>query len=445
MKKLLPAKLTAFVIAALFLNACGKKPDTVLSKSFSQDVPANQLPKTTASNETIRFLELRIARDPEDFVAYNKLSSEYLQKMRETGDAAYLDLASRAAAASLKILPAQQNKGGLAVLILVKYSSHEFAAARDLAKQLIKMEPDKAYSYQMLGDALLELGEYQDAENAFRQMEKFGGVQLVTQGAMQQRYARLAALKGDQKGTVKHYSLALKMAQSLPVPPPENVAYCQWQLGETAFAGGDYKTAEKYFADALDTFPDYPKALAAMGRIRAARGDLPGAIDFYERAANRFPDLTFVAALGDLYKISGRETDADRQYELVEKIGRLSELNGTLYNRGLALYYADHNLKTEEAYAMAAKEYEARRDIYGADAVAWTALKAGKISEAQAAIKEAMRLGTQDAKLFYHAGMIAQAAGDAAAARRYLQRTLALNPKFNLLQAETCRKTLESL
>jgi hypothetical protein len=46
------------------------------------------------------------------------------------------------------------------------------------------------------------------------------------------------------------------------------------------------------------------------------------------------------------------------------------------------------------------KEYEARRDIYGADALAWTALKAGKISEAQSAIKDALRLGTQDAKGF---------------------------------------------
>lgn len=445
MKKLLLIKLIVFILAALFLNACGKSPDTVLSKSVAPEMSANQLPKTTAANETIRFLEARITNDPEDFIAYNKLSSEYLQKMRETGDATYLDLASRAAAASLKILPAQQNKGGLAAQILVKYSSHEFAAARDLAGQLIELEPDRGYPFQMLGDALLELGEYREAENAFRQMEKFGGIQVFTRGAMEQRHARLAFLKGDQKGAEKHYLLALKLAQSLPVPLPENVAYCQWQLGETAFASGDYKTAEKYFTDSLETFPDYPKALAAMGQVRAARGDLTGAVDFYERAVSRFPDLTFVAALGDLYKIAGRETDADRQYELVEKIGRLSELNGTLYNRGLALFYADHNLKAEEALAMAAKEYEARRDIYGADAVAWTALKAGKISEAQTAIKEAMRLGTKDARLFYHAGMIAQAAGDTAAARQYLQRTLALNSKFSLLQAETCRKTLESL
>jgi Tfp pilus assembly protein PilF len=41
--------------------------------------------------------------------------------------------------------------------------------------------------------------------------------------------------------------------------------------------------------------------------------------------------------------------------------------------------------------------------------------------------------------------MIAHAAGERGEARKYLRRALALNPKFNLTQAEICRKTLESL
>ena len=83
-----------------------------------------------------------------------------------------------------------------------------------------------------------------------------------------------------------------------------------------------------------------------------------------------------------------------------------------------------------------------RRDIYGADTLAWTALKAGKLAEAQAAIKEALRLGTRDAKLFYHAGMIARAAGNKAAARNYLQRALTLNPQFDPFQALIAKRTL---
>ncbi len=91
------------------------------------------------------------------------------------------------------------------------------------------------------------------------------------------------------------------------------------------------------------------------------------------------------------------------------------------------------------------REYEVRRDIYGADAVAWTALKAGKINEAQTAMRDALRLGTRDARLFYHAGMIARAAGEVSAARDYLQRSLALNPQFDPLQALIATRALEAL
>lgn len=138
-----------------------------------------------------------------------------------------------------------------------------------------------------------------------------------------------------------------------------------------------------------------------MGQILAAQNDLNGAINYYEQASNRFPDLNFIAALSDLYKLAGRDADAAKQYELAEQIGRFSEWNGAIYNRSLAMFYADHDLKTETAYQMAAKEFENRRDIYGADAAAWTAVKSGKTSEAQTAIKEALKLGTNDARLFY--------------------------------------------
>ncbi len=107
------------------------------------------------------------------------------------------------------------------------------------------------------------------------------------------------------------------------------------------------------------------------------------------------------------------------------------------------MFYADHDLKPEEGYANALREYAVRRDIYGADAVAWTALKAGKVAEAQSEIKEALRLGTKDARLFYHAGMILRAAGDKNGARDYLKRALALNGQFDPLQAPIARKALE--
>jgi tetratricopeptide (TPR) repeat protein len=432
------------VMFGLHLASCS----TVEMAPTKPEPPANSetvSPPVRSDTDAIRFLEDRVKRDPDDFIAFNKLASEYLQRLRETGDITYLDLASRAASSSLKILPAEQNKGGLISTIQVEYSSHEFAAARDHAKRLIEIDPNKGYAYQFLGDALLELGQYSEAEAAFRQMETFGGIQTMTKVAMEQRWARLALLHGDNAAAKQHFASALKLATTMPEPPKETVAWCQWQLGETVFAGGDYKAAERYYRDSLATFPDYFRSLASLGRTRTAQGDLPGSLELLEKAVRILPDPSFVALLGDLYKITGREQDAQNQYALVEKIGHLSTLSGSLYNRQLALFYADHDLKADEAYTNAAKEYEVRQDIYGADAVAWTALKAGKLPEAQAAIKNALAQNTKDARLFYHAGMIANAAGNKDEAKRFLALALKTSPGFDPLQSLAAKAALQAL
>src|SRR5205085_5808995 len=157
-------------------------------------------------------------------------------------------------------------------------------------------------------------------------------------------------------------------------------------------------------------------------------GDVAGAIAQYEHAVAIVPDPTFVAALGDLYHLAGREREARQQYDLVAKIARLTAFHGALYNRQFALFRADHEMDPQAAYEDAAREYAVRKDVYGADAVAWTALRAGKLEEARAASTAALRLGTPDARLLYHAGMIELAAGSRAAAVDRLGRALSLCP-----------------
>ncbi len=433
----LKMKLVFFAIlicVTLSISACNALQSAKTDPAMVESIPpATPLAADSgAAENAVRFLENKVKNDPEDFSVNGKLAGLYLQKLRETGNAQYLELAFRAARASLDSVPEVRNAGGLAALALAEFAAHDFANARDHAIRLAELEPRKSYPQTMLGDALLELGEYERAEIAYKKAVALDGG-LTYNGEI--RLARLAQLKGDNSAAQKHYATALTLALNQPAPPRETVAWLRWQLGETAFSVGDYQTAEKHFQDSLTTFPEYFRAVASLGKTRAANNDLPGAIAEYEKAVRLLPDPQFIAALGDLYKLSGRETDAQKQYELVEQIGRLSELNGALYNRQLALFYADHDIKTEEAYQLAAKEYEMRKDIYGADALAWTALKAGKLTEAQAAMKDALRLGTKDAKIFYHAAMIARASGDELAARDYLRSALKLNPQFDPLHS----------
>jgi tetratricopeptide (TPR) repeat protein len=425
---------------ALSSAGCRNGLSSATSNSSSLTVPAASPVSAGAdgSEQAIRFLEDRIKRDPDDFIALNKLTGYYLSRLRETGNSAWLDLAARAARNSLKAIPAERNPGGLSLLAQVEIAGHDFASARDHAEQLAQLDSRKGYPYLLLGDSLMELGDYEAARSAFREMEKRGSADV----AAKTRLARMAALMGDNARAERLYIDALNLAVESVPPSRETIAWVRWQLGETAFSSGDYDRAEKHYRDSLVTFPDYYRALAGLGRALAAKGDMNGAIEHYERAVRILPDPAFVAALGDLYQLAGRAKDAEAQYALCEQTARISAAGGRLYNRQLALYYADHDLKSGDAYQLAKSEYERRRDIYGADALAWTALKAGKIDEARQAAREALRLGAQDAKLFYHAGMIARAAGDRATAQDYLQRALKLNPRFDPRQSQVAKQAL---
>lgn len=409
-------------------------PPVLAAPSASEDA--------AATREAIGVLEETVRRDPEDALAYNKLTGYYHHLLRETGALQYLELSLRAAHASLASVPVLRNTGGLSALALAEFSSHDFAQARDHARQLAEIDPTRAYPREMLGDALLELGDYGQAEQAYKEMQRRSGG--VDENA-ESRMARVALLRGDNAGARRHFSNALALQRNVFEPSRELIAWYQWQIGETDFAVGDYPAAEAEYRGALTTFPGYYRALASLGRVLAARGDYSEAIEEYQAAIRVLPDPMFVAALGDLYELSGRQDEAQAQYDLVEVIGHLSVLAGVLYNRPLALFYADHDVKAERAYVSAEREFAIRHDIYGADAVAWTAFKAGKVRRAQVAMRAALRLGTQDARLFYHAGLIARAAGDQELARTYLQRALNLNRQFDPLQVTKARQALDEL
>lgn len=430
-------------ISLMSLNGCGgwwKRPAT---NQANVNAPSNDSAPVPSADEAARgaveFLEERVKRDPDDFIAHNKLVDYYLELEHETGDTRYLELALSAAQASLKALPAEQNAGGLAALIRAEAALHKFASARANAQRYVELEPQKRAPYVLLFDTQLELGDYDGARKTLAKMEGLAERSVDEET----RRARYAQLTGDTDAATKHFTQALTIARTYSATHADTLAWYHWQLGETAFSVGQYEPAERHYNDALVLFPHDIHARASLARVRAARGDLQGAIKEYETVNTRMPEPPYLAALGDLYQLTGRTQDAAKMYAEVERVGRLTPLESNLHERLLSIFYADHDLKTAEAYAAAVEDYSARQDIYGADTLAWTALKAGKIKEAQAAIKDALRMGTKDARLLYHAGMIARAAGDRESARDYLTRALSLNPQFDLLQVSIAKKALE--
>lgn len=429
------AGLLLVLCCVVVFGGCGRQQKSVATSNAVSD------PNEAASAaDLIPELETRVAQNPGDFVALNKLAGYYLQRQRETGEDKYIMLAGRAARSSLAVIPAERNPGALAALAQVELASHEFAMARDYAEQLIKLEPTKSYPQQILVDALVELGDYKRAEEIFQAMKKNTAPNVGTET----RSAKFAQLQGRPDAAKQHLATALTLTLQQVPRSREPIAWCQWQLGELEFSTADYDEAAKRYKEALETFPDYFRALAGMARVSVALGNLDDAANYAERAVKVIPEPLLISLLGDLYKLAGREEDSKTQYAAAEKLALQEAAEGRLHKRELALFYADHDIKVNEAFDLALDDYKRRSDIYGADTLAWAALKANKLDEAQKAIKDALRLGTRDAKIFYHAGMIMRAAGDEVAAREYFRRVQETNPHFDPLQSRVAQQQAAS-
>jgi len=129
----------------------------------------------------------------------------------------------------------------------------------------------------------------------------------------------------------------------------------------------------------------------------------------------------------------------------VEAIAGLAGDAANVYDRTLVLFLADHGQDPARAVRMAESELRVRKDVYGYDAYAWALLAAGRTADAQTAIDQAQAVGTRDAKILYHAGMIALAAGRPTDAKTDLTAALALDPGFDPLGVTRARAALANL
>ena len=412
-------------------------PVFILAVAFVNWNGAALWAQRSATDNHVAYYQQLLKRNPQNARAYHGLGDALIRKGRETGDPAYFNRAEEALKKSLDIVP--QNSGAIRHLAYVFYSRHEFAPAAVQARKAVEINPDDADSYGVLGDALLEVGQYLEAEAAYKIM-----IELDKSLYSYSRLAGLRSMRGENAAAIDDLERAIAIGKA-EKQPAESIAWTEWQLGAEYFAVGDLENAEASYRKSLADYPNYYRALAGLAQLRAAQQGYDEAITFYQNAIGIIPMPEYIAALGDIYTKVGKLDDARRQYELVEYIGKVSAINRVMYNRELAYFYADHDIKPLEGLELAKRELQYRKDIYAYDVVAWNLFRNGQFEEAGEAINQALKLGTKDAKLFYHAGMIFNRLGDKRKAQDYLGRALATNPHFHVLFADNAIRTLREL
>jgi tetratricopeptide (TPR) repeat protein len=406
-------------------------------------IPAPEGP-TGAADDSMARLEQAInvwsanlARDSEDFISATNLADLYYSRARLTGNVDDYTRATEAVNRALTAYP--EEVAGRQLHAQLLFATHDFGGALSAAQAILRDHPDQLAAIATQGDAQLELGRYTDAARTFAVLEKRAPGAAVTA-----RLAHLAALRGDPAAAAGLAQRAFAESRGAGASPTDRSWY-EYLAGYIAFQSGDLRTSELQFQAAVADWPRSYLAVAGLARTRAAQGATAEAINLYQRAIAIVPQPEFVAALGDLYALTGQTKQAADQYDLVRAVARLASVQAQVYNRQLVLFDVNHGEHRSDALALAERELKVRKDVYGWDAYAWALYSNGRYADAQDAMTQARAQGTVDPLLDYHAGMIAAALGHTAEGRRLLSAALERNPGFDPLQAARARDVLAQL
>ncbi len=400
-------RVTWIVLTMILGVAAAAMPRLVSRASDSSDVPVRSepavgmpgAPSTSAEGlqERIGDMEERLAAQPKDHAAGVLLADALLRQARVTGDGRLSGRAASVLTSVLKNAPGHYD--ALRLLSATHLSQHRFRDALEVARRARNLRPNDAWNHGVIGDALVELGEYDEAFESFDKM-----MSLRPSAAAYARVAYARELQGNLQGALQAMELA---REATTAHDPEAQAWYSAQVGELYLRMGKLEEADREYRRAAFVFPDHPFAMIGQGKVASARGQRQEALALYLEQLKRTPTLELAGRIGDIYAHDGHSVEAERYYQLGEDLAgpgiAQTEAN-------LALFLAERNRKLSEAVKVAESVAATRHDIFTEDALAWAYFKTGRFDEALSASERALRTGTRDERILAHAAEIRRSA-----------------------------------
>jgi len=392
--------------------------------------PATRLDQLTIA---IGQAQSRLRAVPGDYHTWAALGSAYLERARISADPTWYAKAEGALRKSLA-LRSTDNPDALTGLGALANARHEFARARELARQALRINNYSAEAYGVLVDALTQLGQSREATEAAQHMlDLRPGLAALTRAAYDRE------LHGDLGAARALMTRALNAAID-----PADIAFCRYQLGELAFNTGDLTTAGAHYDAGLRFDPDYLPLLAGRAKVAAARGQLVAALTDYATITSRTPSPSYLLEYAQLLRRAGRATEAASQLELAKAAHQLFVSSGGRDDLGAAQIAIDSG-RTGDAVTFARREWTQRQFGEVADVLAWAYHLAGNDRAALPYAHRALALDPGRSGFRYHLAMIELALGNEPAAHQDLARALARNPYFSPVDAPIARQLLREM
>lgn len=404
---------TAFLLVFPFTRKHNEPNETPTAAAILDNSLGLVLTPQTGDSRTdkeISRLQQQIRNGRNLELGLEQLGWAFVAKARESFDPGFYKLAEQCARCIEKRNPQSQEVMLLRAHVL--QNLHRFKESETLARRLVQQR-GLSFDYGLLGDALMEQGKLSDAVEAYQRM-----MNLKPDLRAYARAAHMRWLKGDLDGSIEAMQLAVSAASPQDA---ESAAWVNTRLATYLFYAGKFNEAEQRCALALSLQNNYPPTLLLQGRILLGQSRFGEAVDVLQNAVKLNPLPEYQWTLAEALRIAGNENEAS---EVEAQLRQRGESNDP---RTLALYLATRHESPETALRLARAELNSRSDVFTHDALAWSLAAAGKLTEAQSEMQRALAEGTQDARLFFHAGIIASQAGQSADAERWLRKASELS------------------
>ncbi len=441
---LIPAALCMAIVggAISLLSARAVDPVVSLSGSLSSAeavlAALPRAPEASREDRAWQAMEAAAAKvklAPLKSAAWVQLGDAIAQLQRSTGWDQLLGNAQEVYREALRLQPNQA--AAFAGLAWATGGRHEFAVSISWARLAIAADAGCAEAYGVLGDAQVELGDYATAMDSYQTM-----MDLRPDLSSWSRGAHLLWLMGE--GTRAQWLLRKALAAGAPFA--ENTAWCRARLAMMQYHEGALLAAVETLKPVLMVGCRNRHVLLAGSRLAAAQGLYVEAERLLKvvLSGGGQGQLEVLIGLGELAEAQGEVMEAGEHYAAAEGRYLENQKMGSHDHMVMARYYANHERQLPEALRLI-EEHKDSVNITDADTVAWVYHKCGQAEKAIVAMKRALRHGTPDAELHYHAGVLAAAVGDRPAAQRHLLKVQGLQPNFHVIHGGRALEAMKAL
>jgi Flp pilus assembly protein TadD len=347
----------------------------------------------------IAFFEARVRRDPAGALDRARLAMLHLAAARASGRFEDLVLAETAARTSLDRRRAH-NRGAALVLVNALMGQHRFSEALVEAEQLEQLSPEDPGARSLVGEILLELGRYEEAD------ARFASLGPGTDLSVTARVARWHDLRGRPEQAGAALRQARDRAQASWGLTLEQQAWFELRLAEHALHYGTHRAAQRAVARGLALAPGDHRLLALAAEVALAAGRWDQAAEYAASALEQHFDPATLAILGKAERARGDLSAARATFDAMEKAILAQPLP---WHRGWSLALLDEGRHVPAVLAQARADLRERHDAWGWDLLAWALHRAGRTDEARAAMAQALASGTKDPRLLEHARRIREA------------------------------------